>query len=100
MNASEIYNCAVEKYYSAHTPSDKKHALKGFENAAHMGFDLAMLRAGEMYFFGDGIQTSRKEGLRWISKACEVSEHYNDLYIQDPKTGNFLDVRAILHEFS
>jgi len=99
MKATEIYNSAIEKYYAANSSSDKKHALKEFENAAKMGFDLAMLRAGEMYFFGDGVEPSKENGIYWISKACTVAEHYNDLYIQDLRTGAFLDAKVFLSEF-
>lgn len=100
MNASEIYNNAIEKYYAAQSPSDKKHALNEFEIAAQMGLDLAMMRAGEMHFFGDGVKPSREKGIRWISKACKVAEHYNDLFIHNPRTGNFLNAKVFLNKFT
>lgn len=100
MNALEIYNNTIEKYYAARSPSDKKHVLNEFERAAEMGLDLAMLRAGEMHFFGDGVEPSRENGIRWISKACEVADHYNDLYIQDPRTETFLDAKVFLDDLS
>jgi len=99
MKATEIYNSAIEKYYAGNSSSDKKYALKEFEIAAKMGLDLAMLRAGEMHFFGDGVEPSKEVGIYWITKACEVAEHYNDLFIQDHRTGTFLDAKEFLSEF-
>ena len=96
MQATEIYNKAIEQYYKAQSKTDKKAVSAKFEIAAEMGVDLAMLRAGEMHLFGDGVKTSKTIGRKWVLKACEKAEHHNDLYIQDPKDGIWLDAKKFL----
>ena len=96
MDAEDIYNQALGQYYSSEPSSNKQNILDQFETSAEMGLDLAMLRAGEMYFFGDGIKASKTKGVNWIAKACKTADHYNDLYVYNPNTGDKVPAKMFL----
>jgi TPR repeat protein len=97
MIAEEIYNEAVTLHNKTNTAQSKTHIFKAYLKAAEMGLDLAMLRAGEMLYFGDGIEISKEQGLRWIRKANQISEHYNDMAIQNPYTHKWVQAEEFLN---
>lgn len=95
MTAEDLHNLGVKSYYSNEATNPKKVAYDYYEKAAKKGLDLAMLRLGEMFFFGDGVAKSKSKGIYWMKNALVNAEHYNDLYVINPTS----DVWTPLEKF-
>ncbi len=66
MTSEELYNKGDSLYKQEHYVD----ALDWFKKAADKGNDMAQLKLGLMYSFGEGVRKNKKEAMTWYLKAA------------------------------